>query len=229
MAAKTQLNTTDYAILGLLERRPWSAYELTQFMRGSNIKAIWPRAESHLYESPKKLARLGYSTVSKELVGRKTRAVYSLTTQGSTALQQWLAEPGKALNVEYEAMLKLIFGDIDKQAQQAKMLATIKQQVAESSRQIEEAFSQLSQFSDPEATPARLAQHLLVNSYIKEVWLAQQKWLTFADDFQQQWLNNQGTEEQRRELIRQHYQQALAPGSESLSCVSPSTDTPSGD
>ena len=46
---------TSYAIQALLSLRPWSAYELTGFMRTSNLRGIWPRAESRLYAEPKNL------------------------------------------------------------------------------------------------------------------------------------------------------------------------------
>ena len=42
-APVAKLTTTSYAILGLLRRRPWSAYELTKYMQHSGIRAVWPR------------------------------------------------------------------------------------------------------------------------------------------------------------------------------------------
>ncbi len=48
------MTTTSYAILGLLAIRPWTTYELTQQMQRS-LSRFWPRAESKLYEEPKKL------------------------------------------------------------------------------------------------------------------------------------------------------------------------------
>jgi len=40
-----RLSTTSYAILGLLDLRPWTAYELTKHMR-RNLHYFFPRAES---------------------------------------------------------------------------------------------------------------------------------------------------------------------------------------
>ena len=58
MSSARGLTTTSYAILGLLAVRPWSTYELTRQMDRS-LGRFWPRAESKLYEEPKKLAAQG--------------------------------------------------------------------------------------------------------------------------------------------------------------------------
>ena len=53
-----ELTTTSYAILGLLGIQPWTTYELAQQMERS-LKYFWPRAQSRIYEEPKRLAALG--------------------------------------------------------------------------------------------------------------------------------------------------------------------------
>ena len=42
------LTTTSHAVLGLLAVRPRSAYDLVRQIKRSNIRLIWPRAESKL-------------------------------------------------------------------------------------------------------------------------------------------------------------------------------------
>lgn len=64
MSMDPALTTTSYAILGLLSVRPWSTYELAQQMDRS-LGRIWPRAQSKLYEEPKKLVRLGLAEATK--------------------------------------------------------------------------------------------------------------------------------------------------------------------
>ena len=56
--SSSALTTTSYAILGLLAIKPWSTYELAQQMDRS-LGRIWPRAQSKLYEEPKKLVARG--------------------------------------------------------------------------------------------------------------------------------------------------------------------------
>ncbi|CAH0991283.1 hypothetical protein SIN8267_01385 [Sinobacterium norvegicum] len=210
---KLQLNTTDYAILGLLQRRPWSAYELTQYMRESSIKAIWPRAESRLYESPKKLTAMLLAEATKNKVGKRTRTVYRITVAGQAALDEWLAEPGKPLTIEHEAMLKLVFGDINEAAQQQSMLDNIGQQVEQHIEQLQHAYRGLlahqSHPQDSSPVPSqRVAQNLLVNRYIEELLAGQKKWLSFAKDFDRQW-HQCDTEEQKKALISAQYQASL--------------------
>ena len=55
-----ELTTTSYAILGLLNIKPWSAYELTQQAQRS-LRYLWPKSESHLYAEPKRLVRMGFA------------------------------------------------------------------------------------------------------------------------------------------------------------------------
>src|SRR3954469_12912833 len=90
--ATTQLTTTSYAILGLLAVRPWTTYELAQQM-GRALGQFWPRAESKLYEEPKKLVAHGLARATKETVGKRARTVYSITPKGRKALAAWVPGP----------------------------------------------------------------------------------------------------------------------------------------
>ena len=87
------LTTTSYAVLSLLALRPWTTYELAKQMKRS-LGWIWPRAESRLYEEPKKLVAAGLATSRSEPTGRRRSTVYSITPEGRQALAGWLAEPG---------------------------------------------------------------------------------------------------------------------------------------
>jgi DNA-binding PadR family transcriptional regulator len=109
MASPT-LTTTSYAILGLLAIKPWSTYELTQQMDRS-LGRVWPRAQSKLYEEPKKLVALGLAHATKERVGRRPRTVYAITPQGRRALAAWLAEPGAGPVLEFEQLLQIFFAE----------------------------------------------------------------------------------------------------------------------
>src|SRR4051795_2587089 len=92
-AMASELTTTSYAILGLLALKPWTTYELAQQM-GRALGQFWPRAESKLYEEPKKLVALGLARASAETVGRRPRTVYSITPKGRRALRAWVPQPG---------------------------------------------------------------------------------------------------------------------------------------
>ncbi len=102
--------TTTYGVLGLLAVRPYSTYELAKAM-GLSVGRVWPRAESKLFEEPKKLVEHGYAKAQEEKVGRRPRTVYSITPAGRRALAAWLAEPGKGPQLEFEGLVKLMFAD----------------------------------------------------------------------------------------------------------------------
>ena len=105
-----ELTTTSYAILGLLAIRPWTTYELAKQMDRS-LGRLWPRAESKLYEEPKKLVAFGLARASNEMVGRRPRTIYSITARGRRALREWLATPGAPPSLESEQLLKVFFAE----------------------------------------------------------------------------------------------------------------------
>jgi PadR family transcriptional regulator, regulatory protein AphA len=106
-----QLTTTSYAVLSLLALRPWTTYELAKQMKRS-LGWIWPRAESRLYEEPKKLVAAGLATSRSEPTGRRRSTVYSITPEGRRALAGWLAEPGAGPVLECEALVKIAYADL---------------------------------------------------------------------------------------------------------------------
>ena len=105
-----KLTTSSYAILGLLAIQPWTTYELARQMAVS-LRNFWPRAESKLYEEPKKLVAHGLASVRTDPVGRRPRSVYSITPAGREALGAWLDEPGAVASLEFEALVKVFFAE----------------------------------------------------------------------------------------------------------------------
>jgi PadR family transcriptional regulator, regulatory protein AphA len=108
--SSARATSTSFAVLGLLAVRSWSTYELTRQVQRS-LGRMWPRAESRLYEEPKKLVALGWATATVENVGRRPRTVYAITDEGRTALADWLAQPGAGPVVEFEQLVKLAYAD----------------------------------------------------------------------------------------------------------------------
>ena len=104
------MTTTSYAVLALLDLRPWTGYDLTQ-QAARSLRYAWPKSERHLYSEPKKLVELGYATTHTERVGRRTRNVYAITDQGRHALAEWTTTPTAPPQLEAEALLRLLFAD----------------------------------------------------------------------------------------------------------------------
>src|SRR6187397_3073393 len=104
------LTTTSYAILGLLAIKPWTTHELVQQVDRS-LRRLWPRAQSKLYEEPKKLVAHGYARAEDDSIGRRRRTRYTITPTGRRALAAWVAEPGGGPVLEFEQLLKISFSD----------------------------------------------------------------------------------------------------------------------
>ncbi len=90
--------------------RPHSTYELAKAMDRS-VGRVWPRAQSKLFEEPKKLVLHGYASAREDFVGRRPRTVYRITRSGRRALAVWLADPGDGPALEFEGLVKLVFAD----------------------------------------------------------------------------------------------------------------------
>jgi len=108
--SRRKLTTTSYAILGLLDIRPWATYELAGQMRRS-LHWFWPRAESNLYAEPKRLAEAGLAEASEEWNGDRKRTVYSITDRGRRELERWLGTAAASERFESEACIRVSLGN----------------------------------------------------------------------------------------------------------------------
>ncbi len=122
MSQLPKLTTTSYVILGHLALRDWTSYELAQQMTRST-RHFWPRAQSKIYEEPKKLALHGLALATREHTGRRPRTVYAITSKGRSALARWLDEPTHLPVVEFDAAVKVQFAE---QGSRDQLLATLR-------------------------------------------------------------------------------------------------------
>jgi PadR family transcriptional regulator AphA len=107
-----KLTPTSFALLGLLARKPQSAYQLNARMQGSLMRVYWPRVESHVYSEPKKLLRHKMVSEEKDKHNGRNRTVYTITAEGSRALQRWLSDDADLdLRMQAEFILKLLLAD----------------------------------------------------------------------------------------------------------------------
>lgn len=105
-----KVSASSYAILALLDLKPWTGYELTSQAQRS-LRYAWPRSERLLYSEPKKLVELGYATTHKEETGNRSRNVYEITDEGRKALSTWTNSRTQPPRIEIEALLRLLFAD----------------------------------------------------------------------------------------------------------------------
>lgn len=86
------MGTLKYAILGLLEQRPRSGYELSQEFE-STLNEFWYAKHSQIYPELRKLTQEGAVEYQVEIVGTALeKKLYSITQKGREDFLQWLNE-----------------------------------------------------------------------------------------------------------------------------------------
>ncbi|WP_232836657.1 PadR family transcriptional regulator [Lentzea terrae] len=178
------MTTTTYVILGLLALRRWSTYELAKQMKRS-IRYYWPRAESHLYEEPKKLVSLGLATATREDVGRRPRTVYEITDAGRTALREWLATPGSLPLVEFEGLVKVLFAEQGTKDDLLQTLATIRADAEATREHHAELAADLAVTGGP--FPDRLHVNALVLRFMWDQAETVIRWAEWAETVVAEW------------------------------------------
>lgn len=100
-------NKSRYALLGLLNKRPLSGYDLKCiFNRFSAFH--WNESNAQIYPMLKALEKDGL--VSSEVdpdSGKRQRRIYAITAAGTDALNAWFLEPVEMPKYREELLLKL--------------------------------------------------------------------------------------------------------------------------
>jgi DNA-binding PadR family transcriptional regulator len=178
------MTTTSYAILGLLAVKPWTTHELVRQVDRS-LRRIWPRAQSKLYEEPKKLVALGYARATDDWLGRRRRTRYTITPRGRRALAAWLARPGAGPVLECEQLLQLHFADSGTKDQ---VLATLGAARAWVQEQNEENLATGRAYLRGEgAFPERAALNLVVGRFLTDFYAMVDRWAAWATGVVASW------------------------------------------
>jgi DNA-binding PadR family transcriptional regulator len=173
-----KLTTTSYLILGHLALRDWSTYELAQQLKRST-RHYWPRAESKIYEEPKKLVAHGLATATREHTGRRPRTVYAITETGRAALSQWLEKPPQPPLVEFEGIVKVLFAEHGSKQQLLATLRSIRQQAERTRKEHATLAHDLAQTGGP--FPDRLHLNALVFQFMWDQTETITRWATWAE------------------------------------------------
>ncbi len=175
---------TTYAVLGLLAVQPWSTYELARQMERS-LGRVWPRAQSRLYEEPKKLVALGLATAEDESVGKRPRTVYAITASGREALAEWLREPGEGPMLEFEQLVKLSFAD---HGTREDALRTIAATYAWAQQRNEENLAAAQAYAAGKgAFQYRAAQSMLAGAFFTDYYAMVARWADWAHHQVESW------------------------------------------
>ena len=104
-------NRTRYAVLGALSQHPMSGYDVKTALE-TIVGHFWHESFGQIYPILRQLVAEGMATVDTEKApGRPERHVYTLTPEGTSELNRWLAEPVEQhQRPRHELLLKLFFG-----------------------------------------------------------------------------------------------------------------------
>ena len=99
----------DHAILGFLQYKPMSGYDLKKIF-DTSVQHFWPADQSQIYRTLNRLAAQGL--VEHEVVAqedRPDRKLYYITREGNEELHRWLATPVPHEDHRSAALIQVFF------------------------------------------------------------------------------------------------------------------------
>lgn len=107
-------NKTQYVILGFLQYKPMSGYDIKK-STDESLRYFWQENYGHIYPVLAKLQEQGMVTSSLEASETgPDRKVYSITEKGKEAFTTWLNQEAEPPKYRKELLLKLFFLPADK-------------------------------------------------------------------------------------------------------------------
>lgn len=105
-------NVSRYVLLGLLDTRPMSGYDIKKIVEFS-IRDFWSESYGNIYPTLQKFVTDGLAnrTVKKQ-EGKPDRVVYHITPSGRKELVEWLKEPYQQRRIRDEFLAKFLFGHL---------------------------------------------------------------------------------------------------------------------
>lgn len=173
------MTTSSYAVLALLDLRPWTAYELTHQAQRS-LRYAWPKSERLLYSEPKKLVERGYATTHTEETGKRSSNVYEITEEGRRALGEWSGYRTQPPRFEIEALLKLLFADHGTIDDVLRALDELEADIGEHHDAIVELMASYLDGGHP--FPERTHLSVLFATFQIEMFKTIERWIEFARD-----------------------------------------------
>jgi DNA-binding PadR family transcriptional regulator len=184
MSSDPTLTTTSYAILGLLAVKSWTTHELVQQVDRS-LRRIWPRAQSRLYEEPKKLVAHGLARAEADPVGRRRRTRYTITARGRKVLAAWLQQPGDGPVLEFEQLVKISFSDSGTKSDVIANLEATRAWVHE--QNAENLATARAYLAGHGAFPQRAAINQLGGRFLTDFYVMVARWTDWAMNIVDDW------------------------------------------
>lgn len=109
--AKTFLTASEYAVLGLLRRRPAHGYDLQRHLvAGSGLGRVCPVEPAMVYAILKSLSGLELIDGEWDRSEYPPKAIYAITAEGEAEFQRWLLRPvSRMREVRNDFLAKLYF------------------------------------------------------------------------------------------------------------------------
>jgi len=98
-----------HSILGLLERKPSTGYELAQ-MFDVSLRTVWHASHSQIYPELAKLRSQGLVEVVER--GARGSKTYALTDEGRDELRRWLVEADPDRSQRNESAVRLFLAQL---------------------------------------------------------------------------------------------------------------------
>jgi DNA-binding PadR family transcriptional regulator len=178
------MTTSSYAVLALLDLKPWTGYELTQQAQRS-LRYAWPKSERLLYSEPKKLVDLGYANTHTEQNGKRTRNVYEITDEGRDVLSEWTGSRTQPPRIEVEALLRLLFADQGTLEDVLGALDELEEDIGEHHDAIVELMA--SYLNEGHPFPERTHLSVLFATFQIEMFKSMERWIDFAREEIDEW------------------------------------------
>jgi PadR family transcriptional regulator AphA len=99
----------EHAILGFLNYRPYSGYDLKKFF-DTSVRHFWPADQSQIYRTLSRMSENGW--VEIEVIhqeSRPDRKVYHISETGQQELRHWLVSPLTPEENRSAAMIQVFF------------------------------------------------------------------------------------------------------------------------
>jgi PadR family transcriptional regulator AphA len=183
-----KMTTSSFAVLALLDLKPWAGYELTHQAQRS-LRYAWPKSERLLYSEPKKLVELGFASVHKEDNGNRSRNVYTITKDGRGALSEWTSTRTQPPRLEIEALLRVLFADHGSREDLLGALDEFEADIGEHHEAIVELMG--SYLDDEHPFPQRTHLSVLFATFQIEMFKSIERWIEFARDEIDEWPTTQ--------------------------------------
>ena len=183
------MTTSSFAVLALLDLKPWTGYELTHQAQRS-LRYAWPKSARLLYLEPKKLVELGLATSHQERRGGRTRNVYSITAKGREALGEWTSTRTQPPRLEIEALLRLLFADHGSREDLLEVLDELESDVGEHHQAIVELMASYLDGGHP--FPQRTHLSVLFATFQIEMLKTIERWIEFAREEIDEWPTTRG-------------------------------------